>query len=383
MKRILLVIFGILLTIGLLGGVKVLQFRQMAAAASTFAPPPEAVTTAPTKTMTWRSVLTSVGSLQAVQGVTVAAELAGKVVHIAFKPGSVVRTGELLLRQDTSSERAQLRSVEARLNLAKTNLERVRKLVGKNALAQSELDSARANFEQTGAEADTIRAAIDKKTVRAPFAGRLGIRLVNMGQVLNQADPIVSLQSIDPIFVNFQLPQQQLSQIATGLPVRLTTNALPGRTIEGKITAINPQVDASTRNVEVQATIANPEEQLRPGMFVNVEIELPGAQSVLVIPATAVLYAPYSDSVYVIKGDKPESATGAKASKGGSVQRVVEQRLVRLGEKRGDYVAVLEGLRQGETVVSTGVFKLRNGQAVAVNNALSPKFELSPTPEDN
>lgn len=374
MKRVVIVVVGIIAVLVTLGGIKALQFKQMMAAASQFTPPPEAVTAAKARRMTWGSILTSVGSLDAVQGVTVTAELAGKVAKIAFTPGSVVREGALLLRQDTSSEVAQLRAIEARLELARTQLERVRSLVGKNVMPASELDTAQATYRQAAAEADNIRATITKKTIRAPFGGRLGIRLVNLGQVLNPGDAIVSLQSIDPIFVNFQLPQQQLGQIRAGLAVRLTTNALPGKVIEGTITAINPQVDPSTRNVEVQATVANTDEQLRPGMFANVEIVLPIEREVVAIPATAVLYAPYSDTVFVVVS-KGQGQAGKAAS-------TVEQRPVRLGEKRGDFVAVLEGLQPGETVVATGVFKLRNGQAVAVRNELSPDFKLSPAPED-
>jgi membrane fusion protein (multidrug efflux system) len=374
MKRIFLVIAGIVVTIGLLGGVKFLQFKQMADAAESFSPPPATVTTARAREMIWQGKLTSVGTLEAVQGVKVSAELPGKVVKIAFQPGAMVKKGALLLRQDTSSERAQLRAVRARLRLAKTNLTRVERLVGRNALAQAELDTARATFEQTAADADGIVAAIEKKTIRAPFSGRLGIRLVNDGQVLSPGDAIVSLQSIDPIFVNFQVPQQHLSRIATGLTLRITSNALPGEAVKGTVTALNPQVDSSTRNVEVQGTIGNSDERLRPGMFVNVEVGLPESAPVVAIPATAVLYAPYSDSVFVVKQSQSKAAN--------KTQSTIEQRLVRLGEKRGDFVTINEGLEAGDVVVSTGVFKLRGGQAVVVNNDLSPRFEMTPTPND-
>ncbi|MGA8241774.1 MAG: efflux RND transporter periplasmic adaptor subunit, partial [Desulfobacterales bacterium] len=201
-----------------------------------------------------------------------------------------------------------------------------------------------------------------------------GIRLVNIGQVLKEGDAIVSLQSIDPIFVNFSLPQQQLAQVNSGLTVQVTTDALPGQVVDGKITAINPQVDAATRNIQMQATVANPEERLRPGMFVNVAVVLPARQNVLAIPATAVLYAPYGDSVFVVEEKKEE--------KNGQPGQAVRQKFVRLGDKKGDYVAIVSGLEEGDTVVSTGVFKLRNGQSVIVDNAVKPEFKLNPKPEE-
>lgn len=225
------------------------------------------------------------------------------------------------------------------------------------------------------AQADAIRTVIAKKNIRAPFAGSLGIRLVNLGQILNEGEPIVSLQSIDPIFVNFSLPQQQLAQVQTGLTVRVKYDALPAQIMEGKITAISPEVDAATRNVRIQATMANHEERLRPGMFVNVAVVLPAAKDVLAVPATAVLYAPYSDSVFVVDEKKSENNNQPGL--------IVRQQIVQLGEKRGDFVAVVAGLQAGETIVSTGAFKLRNGQAVVVDNTLAPEFKLAPEPGDS
>jgi membrane fusion protein (multidrug efflux system) len=305
----------------------------------------------------------------------VTAELKGRVVNIAFEPGTMVRTGDLLVQQDISSETAQLRASEAAVTLAKLTLERTRKLLAEKTVSQSQYDNADAQYKQASAQLDTIRSAISKKTIRAPFAGRLGIRLINRGQILNEGDAIVSLQSLDPIFINFSLPQQQLAQVQPGLTVRVTTDVLPDRVIESKITAINPAVDAATRNIRVQATAENPQEQLRPGMFVNVAVVLPAQEKVLPIPSTAVLYAPYSDSVFVVEEKKNE--------KTGQPGKIVRQQFVQLGKKRGDFIAVTSGLKGGETIVSTGVFKLRNGQAVVVNNALAPEFKLMPETKDN
>ena len=374
-KRIIITIVGLLIVVGILGGIKGLQIERMIAQGKQFSPPPEPVTTAVARKETWESLLTAVGSLEAVQGVIVTAELSGKVERIGFEPGTKVKTGELLVQQDISAENAQLRAAEANLALAKIELERKSKLLAQKTISRSEYDNAEAQFKQAAAQADTIRAAIKKKTIRAPFDGRLGIRLVNVGQVLKEGDAIVSLQLIDPIFVNFSLPQQQLAQVTAGLTVQVTTDALPGQVVDGKITAINPQVDTATRNIQMQATVANPEERLRPGMFVNVAVVLPARKDVLAIPATAVLYAPYSDSVFVVEEKKEE--------KNGQPGQVVRQKFVRLGEKKGDYVAVVSGLEEGDTVVTTGVFKLRNGQSVVVDNAVTPEFKLNPEPEES
>lgn len=373
-KAIILSIVGLVIIVGVLGGIKSLQINRMIAQGEQFAPPPETVTTAAVQSANWPTELTAVGSLEAVQGVMVTAELRGKVVNIAFEPGSAVMAGDLLVQQDTSLETAQLSSAEASRELGRLNLKRAKELLPDNVITQSDFDSTEAEYKQALAQVDTIRATIAKKTIRAPFAGRLGLRLVNLGQTLNEGDHIVSLQALDPIFVNFQLPQQEIAKIRQGLMVKLTADALPDTGIEGTITAVNPQVDSTTRNIRVQATVANADEDLRPGMFVNVAIRLPEAVEVLTIPATAVLYAPYSDSVFVV-----EDQAGQDGKSTGSV---VRQQFVRLGEKRGDFIAVLSGLKAGETVVSTGGFKLRNGQAVVADNTLSPEFKLAPEPED-
>ena len=373
-KTIILSILGLALVIGVLGGVKGLQIKRMIAQGEQFVPPPETVTTSVVQSAVWPSELVAVGSLEAVQGVVVTAELPGKVVKIAFEPGRAVKAGDLLVQQDITLETAQLRSAEATMELARLNLERAKELLPENVITRSSFDNADAEYKQAAAQADTFRATIAKKTIRAPFAGRLGLRLVNLGQTLDGGDPIVSLQSMDPIFANFQLPQQELAKIRRGLPVKLTADALPGLTIEGTITAVNPQVDSATRNVRVQATVANSRERLRPGMFVNAAVVLPEVQAVLTIPATAVLYAPYSDSVFIVEA-KPDPS----AERSGNVLR---QQFVRLGKKRGDFIAVNSGLEEGETVVSTGAFKLRNGQAVVVDNTLAPEFSLAPEPQE-
>lgn len=374
-KKIFLTIIGLIILVGAIGGIKALQIGRMIAQGKNFAPPPETVTTARAMAESWESVVPSVGSLEAVQGVMVTAELTGKVTRIAFEPGKKVKAGDLLLKQDTSSEEAQLRGAEASTALAKINFERARGLLRQKAISKSEYDNADAQYKSAVAEADGTRTVIEKKNIRAPFAGRLGIRLVNLGQLLKEGGSIVSLQALDPIFVNFLLPQQEIARIQPGLTVRIKTDALPGKTLEGRITAINPEVDAATRNIRIQATMDNPKEQLRPGMYVNVAVVMPQREPVVVIPETAVLYAPYSDSVFIVEETKDETS--------GKTARVLRQQFVRLGEKRGDFAAVVSGLEEGDTVASTGVFKLRNGQSVVVDNTLSPDFKMDPKPENN
>ena len=370
-KRLIFTVIGLVILIGILVGVKALQIGAMVDQGKKFVPPPETVTSALVTADSWETALTAVGTLNAVQGVTLAAELAGKVVGIAFEAGTPVKKGDILLRQDNSSEEAQLPGAVAQVNLSRTNLERMNQLFSKQLISQADRDNAVASAEQAQSQAENIRATIAKKTIRAPFSGQLGIRQVNLGQMLREGDPIVTLQALDPIYVDFSLPQQQLSLVRLGLTVQVTTDALPGATLQGRITAINPLVDADTRQIKVQATVANRGEKLRPGMFANVAVGLPAQQKVLAIPATAVLYAPYGDSVFIV-----DDAADKKG-------KVLRQQFVRLGVKRGDFVAVTSGIKEGETVVSTGVFKLRNGQSAVVDNKLAPDFQKAPKPENN
>jgi len=293
--------------------------------------------------------------------VTLASEVAGTVAEITVLDGSVVAKGDLLLRLDTSSEEAQLRSAEAQTELARLNAERTRTLRKDNTVSQSELDQAEATFKQNQANADVIRAAIEKKTIRAPFAGRLGIWQVNVGASVDARRSLVSLQSLTPVYADFSLPQQNLAQLNTGLPVQVTSDAYPDQKFDGTLTAINPDLDATTRSVVLRATFENTNQLLRPGMFVRVAVILPQAQPVLAVPATAILSAPFGDSVYVI-----EPSTNAAGG------LVVRQQFVRTGQTHGDFVSVLTGLKSGDRVVSAGIFKLRNGAPVTVNNDVVP-----------
>lgn len=371
--RVLIAVGGVLLVLGGMGAVKGLQVGALIARSESLVTAPQTVTVATARMTRWDNTLSAVGSLEAVQGMLVSAEMSGKVDQIAFEAGTQVKAGELLLQQDVSEERAALRAANSRARLAGKALQRAKLLNNENVVTESVLDEKEAEYEQAVAERERINAIIAKKTIRAPFAGRLGIRLVDKGQVLEPGQAIVSLQSVDPIFVNFKLPQQHIHHLETGLGVRAYPTATKDDPISGRITALNPDVDPDTRSLQVQAILANTGERLRPGMFVRVSVLMPEPEPVLIIPVTAVLHAPYGDSVFILDG-------GAAASDQGSP--VLRQTFVRLGEKRGDFVAVLGGLQSGEAVVSTGVFRLRNGMPVTIDNRLSPDFELTPQPEN-
>jgi membrane fusion protein, multidrug efflux system len=377
-KKALLFIVSLIGFVALIAGplflVKMRQFKAMGDAGAAMVMPPTTVTAAPAKEDNWENLLSATGSLVAVQGVTISAEVAGKVVKIAFEPGASVKAGDVLVQLDISTEEAQLRAAEATAALAKANLQRARDLRQSNTNSLAELDASEAQAKQADAQAETLRAMIAKKTIQAPFAGRLGLRHINLGQNLKEGEPVTTLQTLDPIYVNFSLPQQRLSNIADGHVVRVHTDAAPGQIFEGKITAISPEVDAATRNLRVQATIANAQEKLRAGMYVTVEAVLPTQTKVLMIPVTAVLYAPYGDTVFVIDEKKDE--------KTGKVQQVLRQQVIRVEGARGDFVNVVDGLKPGEQVVTSGVFKLRQGMPVVIDNKLAPPASLTPKPKN-
>jgi membrane fusion protein (multidrug efflux system) len=354
---------------GALAGIKVLQFKTMAA--QPWTQPPETISSAVAHEEQWQDTFDAVGSITAVQGVTVTPELAGTVREIAFESGSVVNKGDLLVRFDTSTEEAQLKAAKAQLEWTEVSVERERRLRTDSTVSQSELDQAEATWKQAKANMDAIQATIDKKTIHAPFAGKLGIRQINLGEYVDAGKPIVSLQSLDPVYADFSLPQQDLAQLKTGMTVEVTADTYPGQKFEGKLTAINPDLDQATRSVRLQGTLDNHDQLLRPGMFARVEVALPTQEKVLVIPATAILSAPYGDSVYMI-----EKATNGPGS-------VVRQQLVQTGHARGDFIIVKAGLKPGDKVVRAGLFKLRNGAAVTENNDVVPEAKEEPNPSDS
>src|SRR5262245_60726158 len=373
-KRMIIMLASVAVVLGGLGTVKFKQIQAGAAQAASFQPPPEAVTTMVARQEDWPSTIPAIGTVAAVHGVTVSADLPGIVEAIAFESGRTVGAGELLVSLDTRQEHAQLTAAEAQRDLTRVNLERARGLNEEGIVAQAEFARGAAEHKQAEARVGDIRATIERKQIRAPFAGILGIRQVNLGQYLNDGAAVVPLQSLDPIYVNFSVPQQEVAQLQAGREVRVRAESEKSIEASGKITAVDSIVDTATRNVQVQATFANPKGSLRPGMFVKAEVVLGGGARVTSLPASAISYAPYGDSVYVVadlKDPKGESYRG------------VRQQFVKLGGSRGDQVAVLSGVSPGEEVVTSGTFKLRSGAAVKVNNQVQHSNNAAPKPEDN
>jgi membrane fusion protein, multidrug efflux system len=373
-KRMIIMLVAVIGFLGAIGTVKFKQIQAGAAQAASFQPPPEAVTTIVARQEQWPATIAAIGSVVAVHGVTVSADMPGIVEAITFESGRQVATGELLVRLDTRQERAQLAAAEAQRDLTRLNLDRARGLRDEGILPEAEYDRMSAEYKQAEARVGEIRATIERKQIRAPFTGILGIRQVNLGQYLNDGAAVVPLQSLDPIYVNFSVPQQEVTEVKVGREVRVVAEGEKPIEATGKITAVDSIVDTATRNVQVQATFANPKGDLHPGMFVKTEVVLGGGSPITALPASAISYAPYGDSVYVVadlQGPNGESYRG------------VRQQFVKLGGSRGDQVAVVSGVAAGEEVVTSGTFKLRSGAAVKVNNQVQPSNNPAPKPEDN
>jgi membrane fusion protein (multidrug efflux system) len=373
-KRMILMLALVGLLIAGLGFVKFHQIKTAMAQGASFQPPPEAVTTILAKQETWPATLNVIGTAAAVQGVTVSADLPGTVARIAFDSGKSVHVGDVLIELDTRQERAQLAAMEAQRDLAHINFGRMQQLVQQGVVAQTEYDNATAQQKATDAQVGEIRATIARKTILAPFSGILGIRQVNLGQYLAAGEAIVSLQSLDPIYVNFGVPQQIAGQVRVGSALRVLSNDIGGIKFAGRVTALDSIVNEATRNIQVQATLANPGGKLQPGMFVQVEMVTGADRSVIALPGTAINYAPYGDSVYVLSDLKDPQ---------GKTYRGVRQQFVKVEGSRGDQVAIISGVKPGDEVVSSGVFKLRNGAAVQVNNKVQPGNNPAPKPEDS
>lgn len=374
LRRMTLMLAVVMLLIAGLGLVK---FRQIEAATQNFAkfqPPPAAVTTIVAQQEDWPATLNEIGTVVAVHGVTVSADLPGVVDRIAFDSGKPVREGDVLVELDTRQERAQLAAAQAQRDLARVNFDRLQRLVKDGVMPQADYDRAESEERAAEARVKEIQATIARKTIRAPFSGTLGIRQVNLGQYLSAGNPVVPLQSLHPIYVNFGVPQEEARQVRPGRTVRVTADDLPGMNFRGRVTAIDSVLDERTRNVQVQATVANGDGKLRPGMFVKVELAMGAAHPAVTLPASAISYAPYGDSVFVVTDLQDQN---------GHAYRGVRQQFVKVEGSRGDQVAVVSGVKPGDEVVSSGVFKLRNGAAVRVNNKVQPENNPAPKPEDS
>jgi len=368
-KRILLTVLVALGVLGAIFGFKYRQLSQAKAAMAARKPQPATVTTAPATQEQWSLTLSAVGTLESFQGTAIRAEIEGRVVRVAFESGAAVKAGDVLVEMDTATEDAQLKSYEASARLAVANLGRARDLQQSNTNTKAELELAEANADQAAASVEATRATLAKKRIVAPFAGRVGIRQVNVGQFLNKGDQILTLEAVDPIYADFALPQQNVTQITVGLPVQVDLDAFPGRTFSGKIEAIDPRLNPTTRNLRVRATLDNHDEALRPGMFARIAVVLPGDNNVVAVPATAIVYSPYGNSVYVA-----ETKDGVLTA---------QQRFVTLGVRRGDLIALTDGVKAGEQVITTGQGKLRPGSAISINNKVIPASSANPKPQES
>jgi len=374
LRKMVLMLAVVIVAIGGLGLVKFKQIQVAAQSFAKFQPPPTAVTTIVARQEDWPATLNAIGTVVAVQGVTVSADLPGIVDRIAFDSGKSVREGDVLVELDTKQERAQLAAAQAQSDLARLNFQRLQGLVKDGVIPQADYDRAESEQRATEAKIKEIQATIARKTIRAPFSGTLGIRQVNLGQYLSAGNAVVPLQSLHPIYVNFGVPQEEARQVAVGRTVRVTADDLPGRNFEGRVTAIDSVLDQRTRNVEVQATVTNGDGKLHPGMFVKAQLVLGAARPAVTLPASAISYAPYGDSVFIVTDMQDQS---------GRTYRGVRQQFVKVEGSRGDQVAVVSGVKAGDEVVSSGVFKLRNSAAVQVNNKVQPDNNPAPKPEDN
>jgi len=372
-KRMVLMLSVMAVLLTALGFIK---FKEVESAvhAAAFQPPPEAVTSVVAQQDQWPATTNIIGTVEAVHGVTVSADLPGIVERINFDSGKYVRQGEVLVELDTRQERAQLAALEAQRDLAQVNFRRTQQLVDQGVISRQEYDQATAQQKATEANVAETRATIERKTIRAPFSGILGIRKVNLGQYLSAGSAVVPLQSLNPIYVDFGVPQQDAGQVRVGRSLRVTSEDLAGQAWTGRVTALDSVIDQATRNVQVQATLSNPEGKLQPGMFVQVEVVVGASRPVITLPASAISYAPYGDSVFIISNLQDPK---------GHTYRGVRQQFVKVQGSRGDQVAVVSGVKPGDEVVTSGVFKLRNGAAVQVNNKVQPENNPAPKPEDS
>jgi membrane fusion protein (multidrug efflux system) len=373
-KRMFVMLTLTLLFVGALGFVKFKQIETAIAQGAAYQPPPEAVTTIVAAQEQWPSTINAIGTMAAVRGVTVSADLPGIVDQILFESGDAVREGQTLAILDTRQEQAQMAAAEAQRLLARLNFNRMQELLDQRVISKAEYDSATAQSRQAEARVDEIRASIERKTIRAPFSGILGLRQANKGQYLAGGGAVVPLQSLNPIYVNFGIPQQAIGQVRVGRTIRISSETLGNAAFDGRVTAIDSAVDETTRNIQVQATLANPDGKLRPGMFVQTEVALGANQPVIALPASAISYAPYGDSVFIVSDMKDDK---------GHTYRGVRQQIVKLGGARGDQIAVLSGIKAGDEVVTSGLFKLRNGAAVQINNTVKPGNSSTPKPENS
>jgi membrane fusion protein (multidrug efflux system) len=382
--RYVVVIVGLLALVGSLVFVKFSQISTLMAFGKEMqaaGPPPEAVSSAVAQVQSWEDTLAAVGNIASVKGVSLSNDAPGVVKRINFESGKTVKKGEVLVELDSSVERAQLASAKARRDLASLTLNRTRALFASKSISQAQLDADDAEFKRAETDYKAISAELERKVVRAPFGGRLGIRGVNLGQYLNPGTTITSLDALGDVYVDFTLPQQRLTSVTIGMPVRVTIEGSKQPPMVGTITAVDPTLDDATRSLKLRASLPNDKDKLRPGMFANVSVLLPKRQDQVIVPITAIVHASYGDSVFVVEDKKPGSPGMAK-TRDGRIVRVARQQFVRVGETRGDFVSLLDGVKAGEELVTAGAFKLRNNAPIAVDNKVKAEAQLHPNPEN-
>lgn len=383
--KVVIVIVGLLVLVGTLGFIKFSQISSLMAMGKAYeksGPPPEAVASGSAKKQSWQGQISAVGTIAPVKGVALSNDAPGLVSKIRFESGDLVKQGQVLVELDTSVERAQLASAQVRRDLSQVNVNRSRALIKEQVTTQAQVDTDEAQVRGSASEVQTIQAQIARKIVRAPFSGRLGIRAVNVGQYLNPGTTLTVLQAVGAVYVDFSLPQQQLDTVSVGMPVKVAIEGSSDPALDGAIAAVDPTIDSTTRMIKLRATVPNASGTLRPGMFATVGVVLPDQGEVVTIPLTAVVHASFGDSVFVVEDKKPD-APGAKTTPAGKPIKNARQQFVRLGQARGDYVAVLDGVTDGQELVTAGAFKLRNNSPIIVDNSVKTQPQLNPKPENH
>ena len=382
-KRMIIMLVACAVVFGLVFGLKGMLNFGMNQFFDNMPMPAATVTATEAVSDEWVLALDAVGTVRAVNGVEVTTQVAGEVEKIHFNSGDEVEEGAVLVSLDARTDSAQLKALEAAARLAEQEYERFQTLFKQGSISRSELDRRQSERDQAIATANAQRERVAQKTLRAPFSGKLGIRQVDLGQYLNPGNAVVTLQQLDPIYVNFSLPERDQTLLQSGLAVRASLSAMPGEFFEGEISAIEPGVDPTTRNFNVQASFANKEQKLRPGMFARISIQLTNSEQVVVVPRTAIQYAPYGNSVYVITEKQSEAVEGEEDAAPAEPTLIVKRRFVTTGSERGDLVAVTEGLQAGERVATSGLLKLRNDATVIINNKVEPSSEIDPRPDNS
>ncbi|MEJ2138978.1 MAG: efflux RND transporter periplasmic adaptor subunit [Gammaproteobacteria bacterium] len=371
-RPLVIMLLAVTVVLGAIFGWKFYSGEQASRAMAAMSMPPVTVSTAEARSAEWRPVIPAIGSLRALQGVDVTAQLAGQITDIYFRSGQTVRAGELLISQYTADDEARLDGLRADTALAEANLKRAEELVSKNLVSATDYDSRKTDLQRARAAEENLRLMIRQKKIRAPFSGRLGIREVDVGQYVEPGDPIVRLESFDQILVEFPVPQRYLGQLSVGQPIKVTNDAWPDEFFAGKISAIDPQVAKDTRALRVQGLIENSAERLLPGMYVEVDVELPTRDAVVTVPQAAITYSPYGDSVYVVSNEPDNNDT-----------LLVRNTFIKTGATRGDQVAIEAGLEPGAIVVTSGQQKLRNGAQVRIDNSVPVSDAPDPMPANN